>query len=139
MIALRFHPRCWHRDEGKIRSFPRLALNATVTDGAGGLQGVHRISLAPYGKGKARVETQRRAMGHLLGNAVRLTRYEDILVGDEGLRPCCRSSQLCPALPFGWLSRQVTSGPSCCRRGAEALRLNLAGQIGPEDRQRLFG
>jgi hypothetical protein len=72
MSALRFHPKCWHRAEGQTRSLPRPALIAAVTDGAGVLQGVHRTWLAPDGQGKARVETQRRAMGHLLGNAVRL-------------------------------------------------------------------
>ena len=85
MSALRFHPKCWHRDEGQTRSIPRPALIAAVTDGAGALQGVHRTWLAPDGQGKAAVETQRRAMGHLLGNAVRLTPHDDILVVGEGI------------------------------------------------------
>ena len=85
MSALRFHPKCWHRDEGQTESLPRPALIAAVTDGAGGLQGVHRTWLAPDGKDKAQVETQRRAMGHLLGNAVRLTPCDDILVVGEGI------------------------------------------------------
>ena len=85
MSALRFHPKCWHRDEGQTRSLPRPALIAAVTDGAGALQGVHRTWLAPDGQGKAAVETQRRAMGHLLGNAVRLTPHDDILVVGEGI------------------------------------------------------
>ncbi|GEM_PF-1824577 len=68
----RVHPKCWHRDEGQTRSIPRPTLIAAVTDGAGALQGVHRTWLAPDGQGKAVVKTQRRAMGHLLGNAVRL-------------------------------------------------------------------
>ena len=83
--ALRFHPKCWHRDEGQTKSIPRPALIAAVTDGAGALQGVHRTWLAPDGRGKAAVETQRRAMGHLLGNAVRLTPCDDILVVGEGI------------------------------------------------------
>ncbi|MGC8732760.1 MAG: DUF7146 domain-containing protein, partial [Halothiobacillaceae bacterium] len=35
MSALRFHPKCWHRDEGQTKSIPRPALIAAVTDGAG--------------------------------------------------------------------------------------------------------
>ena len=87
MSALRFHPKCWHRDDGQTRSVPRPALIAAITDGAGALQGVHRTWLAPDGQGKAAVETQRRAMGHLLGNAVRLTPHDDILVvGEPSIR-----------------------------------------------------
>jgi hypothetical protein len=47
MSALRFHPDCWHRDEGQTRSIPRPALIAAVTDGAGALQGVHRTLNRP--------------------------------------------------------------------------------------------
>ena len=85
MSTLRFHPKCWHRDEGQTRSIPRPALIAAVTDGAGALQGVHRTWLAPDGQGKAEIETQRRAMGHILGNAARLTPHDDILVVGEGI------------------------------------------------------
>jgi hypothetical protein len=99
MSALRFHPKCWHRDEGQTRSIPRPALIAAVTDGAGALQGVHRTWLAPDGQGKAAVETQRRAMGHLLGNAVRLTPLEDILVIGEGIETMLSLSEAASGLP----------------------------------------
>ncbi|MFM7443202.1 MAG: DNA primase, partial [Tabrizicola sp.] len=36
--ALRFHPKCWHLEEGQTRSVPRPAMIAAVTDGAGALQ-----------------------------------------------------------------------------------------------------
>ena len=97
--ALRFHPKCWHRDEGQTRSIPRPALIAAVTDGAGGLQGVHRTWLAPDGKDKAQVEIQRRAMGHLLGNAVRLTPCNDILVVGEGIETMLSVREAAPGLP----------------------------------------
>ena len=29
--ALRFHPKCWHREEGQTRSIPRPAMIAAVT------------------------------------------------------------------------------------------------------------
>jgi hypothetical protein len=97
--ALRFHPKCWHRDDGQTKSIPRPALIATVTDGAGALQGVHRTWLAPDGQGKAAVETQRRAMGHLLGNAVKLTPHDDILVVGEGIETMLSLVEAVPGLP----------------------------------------
>lgn len=99
MSALRFHPKCWHRDEGQTRSISRPALIAAVTDGAGGLKGVHRTWLAPDGQGKAVVKTQRRAMGHLLGNAVRLTPHQDILVVGEGIETMLSLVEAVPGLP----------------------------------------
>jgi hypothetical protein len=99
MSALRFHPKCWHRDEGQTKSIPRPALIAAVTNGAGVLQGVHRTWLAPDGKGKAAVETQRRALGHILGNAVRLTPHDDILVVGEGIETMLSLSEVAPGLP----------------------------------------
>jgi hypothetical protein len=97
--ALRFHPKCWHREEGQTRSIPRPSLIAAVTDGAGLCQGVHRTWLAPDGQGKAAVETQRRAMGHLLGNAVRLTPHDDILVLGEGIETMLSVHEVAPGLP----------------------------------------
>ena len=63
------------------------------------MQGVHRTWLAPDGQGKAAVETQRRAMGHLLGNAVRLTSSDDILVIGEGIETMLSLSEAIPDLP----------------------------------------
>jgi len=97
--ALRFHPNCWHRDEGQTKSIPRPALIAAVTDGAGALQGVHRTWLEPNGQGKAVVKIQRRAMGHLLGNAVRLSPSDDILFVGEGIETMLSLSEAAPGLP----------------------------------------
>ena len=122
MSALRFHPKCWHRDEGQTRSIPRPALIAAVTDGAGALQGVHRTWLAPDGQGKAAVETQRRAMGHLLGNAVRLTPCDDILVVGEGIETMLSLVEAVPGLPV-WAA--LSSG-------------HLGAVLLPEGLQRLY-
>ena len=97
--ALRFHPKCWHRDEGQTKSIPRPALIAAVTDGVGALQGAHRTWLAPDGQGKAAVKIQRRAMGHLLGNAVRLSPRDDILFVGEGIETMLSLSEAAPGLP----------------------------------------
>jgi hypothetical protein len=122
MSALRFHPKCWHRDEGQTRSLPRPALIAAVTDGAGALQGVHRTCLAPNGTGKAQVQTQRRAMGHLLGNAVRLTPHDDILVVGEGIETMLSLVEAAPGLPI-WAA--LSSG-------------HLGAVLLPEGLQRLY-
>ncbi|SEO06148.1 Toprim domain-containing protein [Gemmobacter aquatilis] len=97
--ALRFHPKCWHRDEGQTRPVPRPAMIAAVTDGAGVLQGVHRTWLAPDGQDKAHVEIPRRAMGHLLGNAVRLSPCDSVLVLGEGIETMLSIREAAPSLP----------------------------------------
>jgi hypothetical protein len=97
-------------------------LIAAVTDGAGVLQGVHRTWLAPDGQGKAQVETQRRAMGHILGNAVRLTPHDDILVVGEGIETMLSLVEAVPGLPV-WAA--LSSG-------------HLGGVLLPEVLQRLY-
>ena len=99
MSALRFHPKCWHRDEGQTKPVPRPALIAAVTDGAGALQGVHRTWLAPDGQDKAAVDTPRRAMGHLLGNAVRIAPADQTLVLGEGIETMLSVREAAPSLP----------------------------------------
>ena len=69
--TLRFHPR-WYRPDagtpdGARDTWPALL----VTDGDGEITAVQRAWLDPSGRTKAPVATPRRAMGHLLGNAVR--------------------------------------------------------------------
>ncbi|HEY7823629.1 MAG TPA: toprim domain-containing protein, partial [Acidimicrobiia bacterium] len=131
----------------------------------------------------------RRAMGHLLGNAVRLTPHDDILVIGEGIETMLSLSEATPGLPVwaalssGHLGAVLLpkglqrlyiaidrdpAGRGAAERlsaraievgiavrvlepllgdfnddlranGKEALRQHLAGQIGPEDRQRLLG
>ena len=82
-VPLRYHPRCYYRDDdGAHQTWP--ALLAAVTDADGAITGVHRTWLDPTG-GKAPVATPRRAMGSLLGNGVRFGRAEDIVAIGEGL------------------------------------------------------
>jgi hypothetical protein len=86
------------------------------------LQGVHRTWLALDGQGKADVETQRRAMGHLLGNAVRLTPHDNILVVGEGIETMLSLSETIPGLPV-WAA--LSSG-------------HLGAVLLPEGLQRLY-
>ena len=97
--TLRFHPKCWHRDEGQTKPVPRPTLIAAVTDEAGALQGVHRTWLAHNGQDKAAVDTPRRAMGHLLGNAVRIAPADQTLVLGEGIETMLSIREAAPSLP----------------------------------------
>ena len=102
--ALRFHPRCWYRgDERDPRDSVRdawPALIAAVTGTGGHLTGVHRTWLAPGGGDKAPVSTPRRAMGDLLGNAVRFGAVTDCVAAGEGIETILSLKQVLPTLPM---------------------------------------
>src|SRR5262249_56481540 len=93
--ALRFHPRCYYRPDADEPTEVWPALIAAVTDLAGKITGAHRTWLDPSGDDKAPVHTPRRAMGHLLGHAVRFGVATDVMAAGEALRPCCRCFALC--------------------------------------------
>ncbi|RWH49072.1 MAG: DNA primase [Mesorhizobium sp.] len=83
--SLRFHPRCYYRpdDDGPTETWP--AMIAAVTDLDGRLTGAHRTWLAPDGTGKAPIDTPRRAMGDLLGHAVRFGVPGSVMAAGEGI------------------------------------------------------
>ncbi|MCA0046292.1 toprim domain-containing protein [Mesorhizobium sp. B283B1A] len=83
--ALQFHPHCYYRpdDHGPTTTLP--AMIAAVTDLDGHLTGAHRTWLASDGTGKARVNTPRRAMGDLLGHAVRFGVPGSVMAAGEGI------------------------------------------------------
>ncbi|MES0097538.1 toprim domain-containing protein [Mesorhizobium sp. M0019] len=83
--SLRFHPRCYYRPDEQAPTETWPAMIASVTDLDGHLTGVHRTWLDPSGRGKAPVGTPRRAMGDLLGHAVRFGLPGDVLAGGEGI------------------------------------------------------
>lgn len=83
--ALRYHPRCYYRPEDGEPVQKRPAMIAAVTDLAGRITGVHRTWLAPDGSNKADIGTPRRAMGDLLGHAVRFGPAGDVLAVGEGI------------------------------------------------------
>jgi len=83
--ALRFHPRCYYRSDEHSPTETWPAMIAAVTDLDGRLTGAHRTWLAPDGAGKAPVDTPRRAMGVLLGNAVRFGAPDDVMAAGEGI------------------------------------------------------
>ncbi|MER8403127.1 DNA primase, partial [Mesorhizobium sp. M1348] len=83
--SLRFHPRCYYRPEGDGPTETWPAMIAAVTDLEGRITGAHRTWLALDGSGKAPVDTPRRAMGGLLGHAVRFGAADDVLAVGEGI------------------------------------------------------
>ncbi|UDF04744.1 toprim domain-containing protein [Asticcacaulis sp. AND118] len=93
---LRLHPRCYYRpdDHGPLETWP--AMIAAVTDLNGRITGAHRTWLAPDGTDKAPVETQRKAMGDLLGHAVRFGVPGDVMAAGEGIESVLSVSQAIP-------------------------------------------
>ncbi len=83
--SLRFHPRCYYRPDWQSPTQTWPAMIAAVTDLDGKITGAHRTWLDPSGRDKAPIDTPRRAMGHLLGHAVRFGMAHDCLAAGEGI------------------------------------------------------
>lgn len=99
--ALRFHPRCYHRtsDEGPTLQCP--ALLAAVSDLDGAIMGVSRTWLALDGHSKANLDDPRRALGNLLGGAVRFPGPEPhVLVAGEGVETVLSLRGVLPRVPM---------------------------------------
>ena len=93
--ALRFHPRCYYKpDDGPTETWP--AMIAAVTDLAGKITGAHRTWLAPDGSDKAPIDTPRKAMGDLLGNAVRIGAPGSVMAAGEGIETMLSLRQVLP-------------------------------------------
>lgn len=100
LTALRFHPHCYYRPDsgGPTQTWP--ALIASVTDLHGKQTGAHRTWLAYNGLGKAPVETPRRAMGDLLGNAVRFGGPDIVMAAGEGIETVLSLRCALPEMPM---------------------------------------
>jgi Toprim domain len=125
MTALRFHPSCWYRREADIPKDTRdtwPALIAAVTDRDGSITGVQRTWLDPSGYGKAPVVVPRRAMGQLLGHAVRFGVADDLLAAGEGIETMLSLSMIVPGLPLA----------------AALSAAHLAGMLFPSGLRRLY-
>jgi hypothetical protein len=83
--SLRFHPRCYYRPEADAPTEIWPAMIAAVTDLQGRITGAHRTWLDPSGRDKALIDTPRRAMGQLLGHAVRFGPADDVMAAGEGI------------------------------------------------------
>jgi len=103
LAALRFHPQCYYRANeddlpGTPGSFP--ALIAAVTDCDGVQTGTHRTWLHPSGSAKAAVASPRRAMGNILGHAIRFGLAEDVMVAGEGIETVLSLREVLHAMPM---------------------------------------
>ena len=97
---LRFHPSCYWKPEGDAPTEIWPAMIAAVTDLDGRITGVHRTWLSRDGRGKAPLDPPRKAMGHLLGHAVRFGTVRDILAAGEGIETILSLRQILPDLPM---------------------------------------
>jgi hypothetical protein len=104
--SLRFHPRCYYRPDEHLPTETWPAMIACVTDLDGRITGVHRTWLDPEGfdrvrLGKAPIDTPRRAMGDLLGNAVRFgAADDDVLAAGEGIETMLSLRCVLPTMPM---------------------------------------
>jgi hypothetical protein len=100
--SLRFHPNCYHRIEtiGGTRTKTWPAMIAAVTDNRGTITGVHRTWLDPSGRGKAPLETPRRAIGDLLGHGVRFGSADDVMAVGEGIETILSLRCAMPNMPM---------------------------------------
>jgi hypothetical protein len=114
--SLRFHPRCYYRPEADAPTETWPAMIAAVTDLQGHITGVHRTWLDPSGRDKAPVDTPRRAMGHLLGHAVRFRPAIDVMAAGEGIETMLGSIASYPAWRWSRHSRPHILEPSCSRQ-----------------------
>jgi hypothetical protein len=97
---LRFHPRCYYRPEHDSPTETWPAMIAAVTDLEGNITGAHRTWLDPAGHDKAPVNTPRRAMGNLLGNAVRFGVAHDVMAAGEGIETMLSLRCVMPTMPM---------------------------------------
>ncbi|NTJ63199.1 DNA primase [Agrobacterium rhizogenes] len=97
---LRFHPNCYYRSEKCSLAETWPAMIAAVTDLDGGITGVHRTWLDPRSNDKAPIDTPRRSMGNLLGNAVRFGTATTVMAAGEGIETVLSVRQILPGMPM---------------------------------------
>ena len=103
--SLRFHPTCYYKPDDGTPTQTWPAMIACVTDLHGSITGAHRTWLDPAGfddirLGKAPLETPKRAMGDLLGNAVRFGAAEGVLAAGEGIETMLSLRYVLPDMPM---------------------------------------
>lgn len=100
---LRFHPHCYYRPSkddppGTRTAWP--ALIAAVTDLDGNTTGVHRTWIDPDALIKAPVASPRRAMGNILGHAIRFGIADDVMIAGEGIETMLSLREVMPTMPL---------------------------------------
>ena len=74
--------------------FPCSLISAPTLRGT--ITGAHRTWLAPDGSDKAPIQTQRKAMGDLLGHAVRFGIADEVMAAGEGVESVLSARQAIP-------------------------------------------
>ncbi len=95
---LRFHPRCYYRPDEHSPTETWPAMIGIVTDLFDRITGAHRTWLAPDGSGKAPIDIQRKAMGDLLGHAVRFGLSGEVLAAGEGIESVLSAREIMPSM-----------------------------------------
>jgi len=98
--SLRFHPRCYYRPDEHSPTETWPAMIASVTDLDSRITGAHRTWLSPDGGDKAPIDTPRRAMGDLLGHAVRFGVAHDVIAAGEGIETILSLGCVLPHMPM---------------------------------------
>ncbi|QQS13923.1 MAG: toprim domain-containing protein [Rhodospirillales bacterium] len=98
--SLRFHPRCYYRPDEHAPTETWPAMIALVTDLDGKITGAHRTWLDPRSRDKAPIDTPRRALGDLLGNAVRFGIGGEVMAAGEGIETVLSLRQVLPDMPM---------------------------------------
>lgn len=98
--SLHYHPRCFYRpDEHSVtETWPAMIAAVTALDGR--ITGAHRTWLDPHRRDKAPIDTPRRAMGDLLGNAVRFGVGAEVMAAGEGIETVLSIRQILPEMPM---------------------------------------
>ncbi|RWH82216.1 MAG: DNA primase [Mesorhizobium sp.] len=97
---LRFHPRCYYRPDEHAPTETWPAMIAAVTNLDGKIMGAHRTWLDPRSRDKAPIDTPRRAMGDLLGNAVHFGFGGEVMAAGEGIETVLSLRQVLPDMPM---------------------------------------
>lgn len=95
---LRFHPRCYYKPDEYSPTETWPAMIAAVTDLSGRITGAHRTWLASDGLDKAPIDTQRKAMGDLLGHAVRFGVPGEVMAAGEGIESVLSVREAMPGM-----------------------------------------
>jgi hypothetical protein len=96
--SLRFHSRCYYRPDEHSPTETWPAMVAAVTNLTDRITGAHRTWLALDGSDKAPIEIQRKAMGDLLGHAVRFGLSSDVLAAGEGIESVLSARDVMPRM-----------------------------------------
>jgi hypothetical protein len=127
--SLRFHARCYYRPDENSPTETWPAMIAAVTDLDGHLTGAHRTWLSPDGSGKAPITTPRKAMGDLLGHAVRFGVAHDVLAAGEGIETMLSLRMALPRLPM--VAALSSAHLAALLFGPELRRLYIARDADP--------